>query len=327
VELNSVEGDAIKVAVPSATLVGGASWDSGSATGRARLVSSMVRIHRPPTLEASALISAELLGADLQLHPQQRVEVRLPAGVYVFGRSRPKGEERSLDFDVCGPTFSVSNFEQSSDDFERDVKALCWVLTFISGRMVRLARFRVCPIKGPAPLQVFRHCGRSPRRNLPKPRLELPLYALGPYLGRAVSNLETFDCLKLRSVIHLLALARQSIVPEVTGLLCANILEVLRYNYLHSVLIPAGVAKKQRREVVWADSRDRVTFRTVLEHFVARFNLRGWTGDVVSWRNQVVHEGTLPGGGLDACGGKLLRFVDEVVAVLLGFALEPERHR
>lgn len=324
VTLESVDGDAIKVSVPSATPLGLCTWNA--ANGAAVLAAPVARIQRPPAHPSRAIIVGELLGVDLSLHLHRRFEVTIAGNEYIVGRTRAASDGRAMDFDICGPEFDVNDFEEQAEAFRRKVESLCWVLSFLSGRVVELARFKVQPLSGPEPLHEFRDCSATPPRNLPKPRLRLSTHQLGPTIAAAVDRLEQ-SRLELRSVIHLLALARQSVVPEVTGLLCANILEVIRYNYLHHDLEPRGLVKPTKTKHTWQsgpDQKKTATFRNVLEHLVRELALTSWTGDIVDWRNQVVHQGSLPGGGPDACGGALLAFVDELVATLLGLQLEPE---
>ncbi|MTJ49087.1 hypothetical protein [Dolichospermum sp. UHCC 0259] len=130
-----------------------------------------------------------------------------------------------------------------------------------------------------------------------------------------ISNVNIY---KLKKLITLGILAKNTPYLENKTILMCNFLEILRYN--HAISCPNKFIKKQEDCFYWADGRNpnEVSFNKILKDFCKTNNLQ--FEYFIDIRNTIVHQGEVIGNNLDKKRENYLRlhhFCDRVILTLL----------
>jgi hypothetical protein len=209
-----------------------------------------------------------------------------------------------------------------------EASEIAWVLSFAQGRGVRIARLDTWTNDGwliDTLLWSGESHGGAPSGPLPLDDVQIG-NVVASYVGIAVPRLHQHaEPLRLRALISLSLLARRSQPTEAIALMCANLLEILRHNFAHNVLVPAGRARVDTRgDVLWPAGQNgggRMSFSEIINAFAVDFGLSGWDKKFKDLRNTVVHTGEVPGNTpMERWRNamELLHFCDRALLAILG---------
>lgn len=227
----------------------------------------------------------------------------------------------------CALSCSVADMADAAVA-EATVHNVCDLLSYATDVEVRLARVIVVDADPLGPLVLKLNDQRAPGRPV-LPVVPLDLSNDGGVKLWLEHCVDRFAALRgtycLNNVMCLARLARRAKVVTVKGLLAANSLEVLRYNYGHNVLVPNGRAVARDDDLHWPPGHPKqgkkMSFMEILTECSTDHLLTGWQGARFrDLRNAVVHTGELPGASLldkyrEAIDA--LHFVDTAVLAIL----------
>lgn len=189
----------------------------------------------------------------------------------------------------------------STDQVQTAIDDACWLLSFAFGTSVGCVR-----------TDVFDNNNRIHTRLRQLDTAQQPFYSpllIDQLQGELKHFLETAfgsfgqkaDAYKLRNIIHILVeVAGQSVV-SVEGLLLANVLEIIRYNFALNILVPRGEAVQdgdQFNRPAKKGKSKRLSFGEILDSFSKELRLSLWTPNrkrFIDFRNKIIHEGELVG--------------------------------
>jgi hypothetical protein len=124
----------------------------------------------------------------------------------------------------------------------------------------------------------------------------------------------------LRRVVHWLSLAMSSPILHLRALIALEVLEVLRFSFASSILVPTGRAKQKGFNFFPPGGGKRIEFEEILRELAADLGLHSWTPMFVKFRNKMVHEGEIFGGSFHEQAQNtrdVLHFCHSVVLALL----------
>ena len=196
------------------------------------------------------------------------------------------------------------------------IDSICFMISFASGRMCSIARIQVLHDTKIVHLEYI-----SPENTKLKEgnkviyREEDVIQFIESTYTDYISNVNIY---KLKKLITLGILAKNTPYLENKTILMCNFLEILRYN--HAISCPNKFIKKQEDCFYWADGRNpnEVSFNKILKDFCKTNNLQ--FEYFIDIRNTIVHQGEVIGNNLDKKRENYLRlhhFCDRVILTLL----------
>ncbi|HPV05302.1 MAG TPA: hypothetical protein PLC24_12140 [Myxococcota bacterium] len=204
-------------------------------------------------------------------------------------------------------------------------------LSFALGGIVGLARIEVFAA-GAKPVKTILFNLGDPERHRRPP---VPIEQLAEFIQWTYPRLDALDRkLKFPNLLRILAWARNQYVLEFQALNLAGVLELLRYQFANSYLVPAGKAKRDGDKFVKMKSGQPVTtknkrgkeievtwsFAEIHLEMAKEFGLSRWNSRFTNFRNAAVHTGTPPGSDKGAQIENIMEvmhFCDTVVLALL----------
>lgn len=128
------------------------------------------------------------------------------------------------------------------------------------------------------------------------------------------------ETLPLDRLVNTLLDLRSEPVVHIKGLLAANFLEILRYNYALNVLVPAGRAQRYGDQFYAPGEKRAMPFAAILRAFCTDIGLGGWDPAFKDFRNRVVHGDGIDGSTVREQHTKVLEvlhFCDRIILALL----------
>lgn len=204
-------------------------------------------------------------------------------------------------------------------DLENVIKlidSISFLISFASGRMCSIAKIEVLPDTKIVYLEYI-----SPENTKLKEGKKV-IYDeedLIKFIGSTYTHYRSkVDIYKLKKLITLGILAKNTPYPENKTILMCNFLEILRYN--HAISCPNKFIKEQGDRFYWADRRDtyEVSFKKILKDFCVINDLH--FEDFTEIRNTIIHQGEVIGNNSEEKIENYLRlhhFCDRVILTLL----------
>ena len=227
---------------------------------------------------------------------------------------KPHSEEGVIShiLEVDGVTFA------DLENVIEVIDSICLLISFASGRMCSIARIQVLHDTKIVHLEYI-----SPENTKLKEgnkliyREEDVIQFIESTYTDYMSNVNIY---KLKKLITLGILAKNTPYPENQTILMCNFLEILRYN--HAISCPNKFIKKQGDRFYWADGRnaDEVSFKEILKDFCVTNDLQ--FENFTKIRNKIVHQGEVIGNNSEEKRKNYLRlhhFCDRVLLTLLNW--------
>lgn len=209
---------------------------------------------------------------------------------------------------------------------EDEAAEIAWLLSFALGRRVSVARVDLFSEDG----WLIRSKASSVQVGPlglggPLPLDDIHLRGqLSAYIERGVAALRAHDSTyKLKNALHISTLARAYPVSEAIALLASNLLEVVRYNFGHNVLVAGGRAQAKGDDVCFPATTHggrRMSFAELLDSLANHLAVAGWDPKFKDIRNSIVHQGEVIGAnGQERLENvlDLLHFTDRLLLALL----------
>jgi hypothetical protein len=186
----------------------------------------------------------------------------------------------------------ASQFSALDDLVER----LTWLLTFAGGGPVGVPRIEIEDANQATIKTILRALLKTRHPFRPPILLDHP----GVAVHWLQSSYDRFAKLenkyRLRGVIHMLALADSENIVTLSGLIVANTLEILRFNFAHNILVPSGHATKKGDNFFNSKTGKPMSFLNILDSLVKELGITKWDRKAVrDFRNKIIHEGVILG--------------------------------
>jgi hypothetical protein len=227
---------------------------------------------------------------------------------------KPHSEEGVIShiLEVDGVTFA------DLENVIEVIDSICLLISFASGRMCSIARIQVLHDTKIVHLEYI-----SPENTKLKEgnkviyREEDVIQFIESTYTDYISNVNIY---KLKQLIQLGILAKNTPYIENKTILMCNFLEILRYN--HAISCPNKFIKKQGDRFYWADGRNayEVSFKEILKDFCVTNDLQ--FENFTNIRNTIVHQGEVIGNNSEKKRENYLRlhhFCDRVLLTLLNW--------
>lgn len=311
------------------------SWDSTTQLGEVRLATGRVSItYRTPDAGSGGrgVVVCYLTGVNVLSNGTKAHALTGTNAAWQLALLEPTIETqnalRTFGSGYCTATLAapVTDVSASMAALESEAAEIAWLLGFALGRKVGVCRVDlrsedgwllrtvatavqggVLGVDGPLPFDDIRYRGGVPA-----------------YVAHGLAAMRTRDtAYRLKAAMHISALARTVPVAEVMALLTSNLLEVLRFNFGHNVLVASGRAVANGDDICFVPGVNkgrRMYFAEILDALCQEHGIAGWSKDFVDLRNGIVHQGEILGSThqerienvLDA-----IHFTDRVLLALL----------
>lgn len=308
-------------------------WDSATLVGEARLmVDQVVARYRAPTAGQRGVIVCYFTATNVlsfETKPHQLHGLAVPWQLALIEPTL----ETSRSIVAHGAGLITASLSAPIPDVATDTTAIeeealdiAWLLSFALGRRVSVARVdlfsedgwlirsSVSPVQG-GPLGLG--------GPLPLDDIHLRGQFAG-YIEKGVAALRTHDATyKLKNALHISTLARAYPLSEAIALLSSNLLEVLRYNFGHNVLVAGGQAQARGDDVCFLPGTNggrRMSFAELLDSLCRHAGVVGWDAKFKDLRNSIIHQGEVLGAnGRERLENvlELLHFTDRLLLALL----------
>lgn len=234
---------------------------------------------------------------------------------------KPHSEEGVIShiLEVDGVTFA------DLENVIEVIESICLLISFASGRMCSIARIQVLHDIKTVHLEYI-----SPENTKLKEgnkviyREEDVIQFIESTYTDYISNVNIY---KLKQLIQLGILAKNTPYIENKTLLICNFLEILRYNYAINIAVPRGTFYTRTRndgslEFKFTHGNNVAGFHDIIADFCQTNNLKGWIKDYTKIRNEIVHQGEVVGNNSIKKNEnylKLHHFCDRVILTLLNW--------
>lgn len=191
--------------------------------------------------------------------------------------------------------------EEQLSEVDEAAARLMMLLSFALGGIVRWVRKTTFGADDRPIVSILRS---SPG---PEPFALGPVPIDGPYPGLITKYLEWgYDRLvqveqtyRMRNILHMLVIARNTPAVEIRALMVANIIELLRHYFSHNVLVTKGLAVEKKDDVLWPPGHPkagrRMSLQEIMEALGAEIGVSRWETRFKNMRDSVVHTGRVPG--------------------------------
>ncbi|MFN4953082.1 MAG: hypothetical protein ACK5F3_03100 [Aphanizomenon sp.] len=205
------------------------------------------------------------------------------------------------------------------------IDSISFLISFASGRMCSIARIQVLHDTKIVHLEYI-----SPENTKLKEgnkviyREEDVIQFIESTYTDYMSNVNIY---KLKQLIKLGILAKNTPYIENKTLLICNFLEILRYNYAINIAVPRGTFYTRTRndgslEFKFIIGNNVAGFHDIIDDFCQTNNLKGWIKDYTKIRNEIVHQGEVIGNDDEEKIKNYLElhhFCDRVILTLLNW--------